>query len=274
MKQISSRDNPDYRGLLRLARSARDRRAERRILLDGVHLIECYVRAFGAQALTLVLRASSTDDPAIRVWREAGERTLVLADSLFNEVSPVETPTGVLATAPLPDTAGRGAKGGFSVFLDGVQDPGNLGAIVRSAAAAGARGLLLSPQCADVWSPRALRGGMGAQFLLEIQDHRELVGAIRSFSGPTLAADARAEQSLFEVDLPGEVAFVVGAEGHGVSETVLQACRARVRIPMAAGVESLNAAAAATLLFYEWKRRQPGQTPDGGAPRAPSAGQR
>lgn len=258
MKQISSRDNPDYRELLRLARSARERRSERRILLDGAHLIETYAHAFGPAALTVVMRASSIDEPDVRAWAGVGERTLVLADGLFNEVSPVQTPTGLLATAPLPDTTRCGTKGGFRVFVDGVQEPGNVGAILRSAAAAGAAAVVLSPQSADPWSPRALRGGMGAQFLVQVEDHQDLVAAIRTFPGRTLAADASAEVALFDADLSGPVGFAVGAEGSGVSRAVAEACSGAVRIPMAAGVESLNAAAAATLLFYEWKRRQPG----------------
>jgi TrmH family RNA methyltransferase len=253
MKKITSRDNPDFRQLLRLARSGKARRAAGQILLDGTHLIDAYVAAFGAAGITLVARASALDSVETRRWTLAGEPALVLADGLFNDLSPVETPTGVLALAPIPRQPGQ-AGAGFTVFLDGVQDPGNLGAILRSAAAAGAACAVLSPQCADPWSPKCLRGGMGAQFVLAVQDHQDLIASIRAFPGRVLAADSQAATALFEVDLSGTVGFVVGAEGLGISEPVLAVCTGRVRIPMARGIESLNASAAATLLFYEWRR--------------------
>jgi TrmH family RNA methyltransferase len=256
MKKISSRDNPDYRRLLSLARSGRARREAGRILLDGEHLIEAYAQAHGAGSMSLVVRASNAENPLAQAWAGEGRPCLVLADGLFNEISPVDTPTGVLAIAPLP-VRRRGRESGFTVFVDGVQDPGNLGAILRSAAAAGAHGAVLSRTCADPWSPKCLRGGMGAQFLIGVEDHADLVAAIRAFPGQCVAADARADQSLFDSVLSDPVGFVIGAEGPGLSADVLAACTARVRIPMAAGVESLNAAAAATLLFYEWRRRRP-----------------
>ena len=130
---------------------------------------------------------------------------------------------------------------------------------MRSAAAAGAQAVALSAQCADPWSPRCLRGGMGAHFLLSIADHQNLPAAIRRFPGRVLGASAQAEVNLFKVDLTGPVAFAVGAEGKGITPEVLAVCAGLVRIPMAPGVESLNAAAAATLLFYEWRRRGSGR---------------
>jgi RNA methyltransferase, TrmH family len=256
MKKISSRDNPDYRRLLSLARSGQARREAGRILLDGAHLIDAYVKAFGAASLSLVVRASNCESDQVTAWVDGGRAFLVLADGLFNEVSPVDTPTGILAVAPLPASRSVARQPSFTVFVDGVQDPGNLGAILRSAAAAGAARAVLSTTCADPWSPKCLRGGMGAQFLIDVDDRADLVGAIRAFPGQVLAADATADQSLFESVFDDPVGFVVGAEGLGVSASVLAVCTSRVRIPMAEGVESLNAAAAATLLFYEWRRRK------------------
>ena len=260
MKKITSRDNPEFRHLLQLAGMPRTRRAEGNILLDGPHLIEAYVHAFGSDAMSFVVRASSIDAPEVRRWLDPSLPSLVLADGLFNELSPVETPTGIIAVARLPTGQSDSAPGaGLQVFVDGVQDPGNLGAILRSAAAAGAQAVALSAQCADPWSPRCLRGGMGAHFLLSIADHQNLPAAIRRFPGRVLGASAQAEVNLFKVDLTGPVAFAVGAEGKGITPEVLAVCAGLVRIPMAPGVESLNAAAAATLLFYEWRRRGSGR---------------
>jgi TrmH family RNA methyltransferase len=256
VKRVASRDNPQFRRLQLLARSSRERRARGELLLDGAHLIEAYAAAYGAGRLQVVLRASGPD------WAGARSRgrsePIVLADALFDEIAPVETPTGVLAIAPIPTPAKPGMRpAACSAFLDGVQDPGNLGAILRSAAAAGLGDAYLSAGCTDPWSPKALRGGMGAQFRLAIHDRADLPACARAFNGRLLAADSAGGRSLFEADLSGRVGFILGAEGLGISPPMLALASERVRIPMAEGVESLNVAAAATLLFYEWRRCTP-----------------
>jgi RNA methyltransferase, TrmH family len=255
MKKITSRDNPDYRRLLRLASSGRTRRSLGQILLDGEHLVDAYAQAYGIASLALVIRASSFESAEVQRRLSNAGASLILADGLFNELSPVDSPAGILAAARMPPDRQPSASG-FTVLIDGVQDPGNLGAILRSAAAAGAGSVLLSPQCADVWSPKCLRGGMGAQFVLAMQEQQNLVATAERLSGRMVAADPRAMTSLFEADLADPVAFVVGGEGRGVSPELLALSAQRVRIPMEAGIESLNAGAAATLLFYEWRRRK------------------
>ena len=229
------------------------------MLLDGVHLVDAYVAVFGAGALRLFVQASSMNrhEVAERL-RLSRAPVVVLSDVLFGEISPVETPTGLLAVAPIPEglSAPETPTDRFSVFLDGLQDPGNLGAVLRSAAAAGARDMFISPRCADPWSPKCLRAGMGAHFQLAIHDRVDLVTTASNFQGRLIAADSRGERSLFEVDLAGAIGFVVGGEGSGISPQLLRLATQRVRIPMAEGIESLNVAAAATLVFYEWRRQR------------------
>jgi TrmH family RNA methyltransferase len=272
VKHIASRDNPQFRRLRRLAHSARERRDAGRMLLDGVHLIDAYVAVFGTHSLRLVARASSVDREEVAGRLALVPDPVVLSDILFDEISPVETPTGVLAVAPIPQPGPlvEADRDRFRLFLDGLQDPGNLGAVLRSAAAAGGQDVFLSAQCADPWSPKCLRAGMGAHFRLALHDRVDLLDAARSFSGRLLAADSRGERGLFEVDLSGGIGFIVGGEGAGVSPALAALAAERVRIPMAAGIESLNAAAAATLMFYEWRRRRSGSgdfRQEGGVPR-------
>lgn len=258
MKSITSRDNPAVRQLVRLSTSARHRRTDRLLVLDGVHVIQAYRDAFGLAGCQLVFRAESLRTPEIAAWTEVstGAEALVLPGPVFSLCTPVETPTGLLAVVPWPELPWPPAsRSGFFVLVDGVQDPGNLGAILRSAVAAGGIGALLSPQCADAWSPRSLRGGMGAQFLLPVREGCDLVADTEQTGVPVFAADAGGGVSLFDIELPARCSFVIGAEGRGVSPELLQRSAASLAIPMAAGVESLNAAAAATLLFYEWRRR-------------------
>lgn len=256
MNPLTSRDNPQYRRLARLLRDPRTRRAQQRIVLDGVHLLEAYAQRFGLGSAELMLRASSADKPECSRWVGAvgPARVRLLADSLFDAVAPVDAPTGVLAIVPTPSVETL-SRPGFSVLLDGIQDPGNLGAILRSAAAAGAGAIYLSAGCADPWSPRCLRGGMGGHFLLAIHDRHDLLDLAQRLAPRLVAADLAGGQSLFDAPMAPDAAFLIGAEGKGVAPELLALAAQHVRIPMAPGIESLNAATAATLLFYEWRRR-------------------
>lgn len=142
------------------------------------------------------------------------------------------------------------------MLLDGVQDPGNLGSILRSAAAAGGKEVWVSVGSADPWSPKCLRGGMGAQFRLVVHDRVDLLAQARQFKGKLVAADVNGEALLFGADLSGSLGFVIGAEGAGIRAPLLAMVSTRLRIPMAPGIESLNAGAAAAVLFYEWRRQR------------------
>lgn len=143
----------------------------------------------------------------------------------------------------------------FCVLLEAMQDPGNLGSIFRSAAAAGANDIYLSDGCADAWSPKVLRAAMGAHFLLRIHEQSDLRVVARAFSGKVVATTLKAETSLYRAQLTGPVAFLFGNEGAGLSEAVLQGTTEQISIPMPGGIESLNAAAAAAVCFFERGRQ-------------------
>jgi TrmH family RNA methyltransferase len=258
MKAISSRDNPEYRELQRLMRSAAERRDAGMALLEGVHLLEAYRDAFGAARMKVVVRASHSQHGEIEAWLRTAGHALVLGDALFDSITQVETSSGVLALVPIPDAdAVRAPTDSFSILLDGVQDPGNLGSILRSAAAAGGSSAYLSTHCADPWSPKSLRGGMGGQFVLRIFDREDLIRTARGFGGRLVALEAHATESLFDADLrDASLAFVLGSEGGGISPALSELVRDRVKIPMTPGIESLNVGAAAAVCFYEWRRQR------------------
>ena len=254
MKELTSRDNPLFKSILRLARSSRARREEGKIVLDGVHLVQAYLDRFGPQGMELVVKRAAASHPEILAL-QSRVPAVTMSDSLFDQAAPVQSPVGILALAPLPRTPAKPVELGFQVLLDGVQDPGNLGAILRSAAASGGTLAHLSGACADAWSPKALRGGMGAQFLLEIRQHQELAAVTAGLSVRTIACTADAKGSIFETDLRGDLAFIIGGEGRGISDDVIANAHETVRIPMRPGIESLNAAAAAAVCFFEWTRQ-------------------
>ena len=248
---IRSRDNPTFKRLKRLASSARARRAAQRTLLDGEHLLAAYVAA-GGQPQTLIRPASRAADEGGPC---AAAKCLVLDDALFAELSPVATPTGVLAEVawlapqPVPGTP-------LVAVLEDIQDPGNLGAMLRTAAAAGATRAILSRGCHDPWSPKALRGGQGAQFVLPLDVNVDLAAWLGSFDGSTVALALGEPVDLYAGDFTGPVAFVVGNEGAGLSRAVATAARVRAQIPMPGRVESLNAAAALAVAVFEAVRQR------------------
>ena len=143
------------------------------------------------------------------------------------------------------------------VVLDRVQDPGNLGTILRTTAAAGIGDVLLTEGCAQAWSPRVLRAGMGAHFSLRLREHVDPLALLAGFPGPRLAtAPGARARPLYEHDLDRPVAWLFGAEGQGLSPALLAAADARVVIPMAAAIESLNVGAAVAVCLFEQVRQQ------------------
>lgn len=252
---VTSRDNPIFKRLGKLAGSARARRESRMTLLDGEHLLAAYLDA-GGQPQTLV-RAASADAARFAglLRRCSGARSIVLPDPLFAALSPVATPSGLLAeaawlTPPIP------AAVPLVVVLDDIRDPGNLGAMLRTGAAAGATRALLSAGCHDPWSPKALRGGQGAQFVLPLEDGVDLAAWLGDFDGISVALTLAQAGDFYALDLRGPLALVIGNEGAGVSPAVAQAARMRAQIPMAGRVESLNAAAALAVAVFEALRQR------------------
>ena len=210
---ITSRDNPVFKRLKKLADSARARRDARMTLLDSEHLIEAYLDA-GGQPHTLLRAATS---PAERVNGLAARchsaKSLVLPDALFAELTPVATPTGVLAEAAWLEPPAINTTR-LVIVLEHIQDPGNLGAMLRTGAAAGATLALLSANCHDPWSPKALRGGQGAQFVLPMQIDVDLPSWVNAFEGLSVALSldetSGAEQDFYRMDFTGPLALVVG----------------------------------------------------------------
>ncbi|MCP5277192.1 MAG: RNA methyltransferase [Thiobacillus sp.] len=252
MKHIASRDNPTFRHLHGLARNARDRRGQRQTLLDGEHLLEAALQA-GLKPCLLAF-AESYPQTALAAWlyRLGPVPSISLADGLFAALSPVETPTGVLAVLDIPERVTDDE--GFILLLEDIQDPGNLGALLRVAAAAGGHRVCLSKGCAEAWSPKCLRGGQGAQFQLAVQEGVDLESVARDFPGPVYAGMLGVSRSLYDLDLSGRVGFAFGNEGAGLSRELQAACQP-FSIPMPGRVESLNVATAAAVCLFERVRQ-------------------
>ena len=254
MKLIWSRDNPFFKGLKRLAESGRERRKAGRSLLDGVHLVEAYEAVHGPVE-TLVVAESALVGGEIARFVE-GRTIVALADALLRDLGLVDTPSGLLAVVATPTATVAVDREKDAILLDGVQDPGNVGAILRSAAAAGIGQALLAPGCATAWSPKVLRAGQGAHFVLAIHEDADLAAFMADYRGTTAVTCLDDATPLYDASWDGPLAWVFGAEGQGVRGELLAAARLRVRIPMPGAVESLNVAAAAAVCLFEALRRK------------------
>ena len=252
MSVIASRDNPRVRRWRALASDARLRRKEKRALIEGEHLVAAFLDS-GGRIKELILSKSAAARFGV-LARRTGRPATVLADPVFNAIADTGTPTGIAAEIALPAADFDLRRANTCVFLEGVQDAGNVGTILRSAAAFGIRHAVLGPGCADAWSPKVLRAGMGAHFALAIAERADLAAAAAEFGGRTVCTVPRGGMSLANADLSGRIGWLLGAEGQGVSETLAARASLRVTIPMPGGAESLNVAAAAAICFYEATR--------------------
>lgn len=258
MKQIASRDNPHFKALKKLCQSGRERRKTGRIVLDGMHLIESYVQRFGPPE-EAVVSESGRARAEIAAYLSGGIlETAVIAvdDALFDELASVETPSGIIAVVPQPRSQHGLDQQADAVLLDGIQDPGNLGSILRSSAAAGFRQILLSADCAQAWSPKVLRSAMGAHFQVDIHERCDLPAFLGGYQGRSISTELNASDSLYSTCLKNPVAWVFGSEGQGVGPHVAAAVGSRVIIPMPGAVESLNVAAAAAICLFETVRQR------------------
>lgn len=259
MKSISSRDNPLYKELSQLAASAQARRKAGRSLLDGVHLAQAYLQQSDKPVLCVVAESARTHLEVAAVLAQCenlGSQCICLPDNLYQALSQVENGVGLLLVIttpqrPTPDVLIRSA-----VLLDGLQDPGNLGSILRSAAAAGIVQIFCSAGCAAAWSPKVLRAAMGAHFLLEIFENVDLLHLCRESNIVVLATSSHAQKTIYQTDLTSTVAWLFGHEGQGVNADLMDLIDQKIVIPHLGSMESLNVAAAAAVCFFEQVRQR------------------
>ena len=258
---ITSRQNP----LVARFRTAAHGDVGGVILLDGAHLVADAAAAHVTFQLLAVTPASREKEEArvlVETLEGRGVEVITVSASVMNAVSPVKTPSGIVALAerPVADAAAlyTGSAALVVVAVD-VQDPGNLGAIVRVAEAAGATGFVAAGGSANPFGWKALRGSMGSALRLPIVCEigaEEAIADARRHGCRVVATVPRDGRPLFEVDLKGPVAILIGGEGQGLAPSLLDAADERIRIPMQAPVESLNAAVTAALIVYEASRQR------------------
>jgi TrmH family RNA methyltransferase len=249
---VSSRDNPLLVGLRKLARDGGAYRRAGQVWIEGDHLCAA-LRERGGVARQAVVTESAWQQPALQALARSALQVVVVPESLFAGFSTLESPARIGFVMDLPPTPVVQPRTA-SVILDRVQDSGNVGSILRSAAAFGIRQVLALKGTVALWSPKVLRAGMGAHFGLHLLENLDEV-ALDALLLPRVATSSHAGVELPLAVLPSPCAWILGHEGQGVSKVLLQGCALQVRIPQPGGEESLNVAAAAAVCFYESTRQ-------------------
>jgi len=257
VKSIRSRDNAQVKALIKLASSSRERRRTGSTILEGERLVRAYQETGGVPE-TILASESAFARPEIRTFLEEtpARGRLVLADALLERISQLVSAAGVAAVVRTPRAGPVPPILSSCLLLENIQDPGNLGSILRTAVAAGIARVLLTRGSVFAWSPKVIRAGMGAHFSLSIFEDVDLGEIARAFSGRIIATEPKAGSSLYELDLRGPVAWLFGNEGSGLSPESRALATDHVHIPMPGPAESLNVAAAAAICLFEQIRQQ------------------
>jgi len=256
LKTITSRDNEQYKAIKRLVSKASERKERGVCVLDGAHLLAASLDSGLRPEEIYVTRAGIERAEVSRLVARSKVQPVVLPDNLYDALSTVESPTGVMAVVRTPGSAEVRADADLVLLLEDIQDPGNVGTLLRSAAAVGAGHVLLSPTCAFAWSPKVLRAAMGAHFALNLVEGADLAAWTARFKGQSVALDGSGETSLYDLELRGKTALLVGNEGAGLSPRLRDAASVRAKIPISKRMESLNAAAAGTVALFETARQR------------------
>lgn len=264
---ISSLSNPTVKQL-RLLHERRGRRQQRVFLIEGIRLVETALDSGIVPGAVLVspelLRATARGralDDRLRHDHNL-PAPLDVTPAVLKHVAETETPAGVAAALPLPpqlSLADLPTTSGLTLILDGLQDPGNAGTILRTAAAANVDAVVALSGCVDLFAPKVVRAGMGAHFGLTLVtdvDPAEAARWLDAHAGMALLADAHAGESVYDLDLRGPIVLVVGGEAHGATQTQALPGPRHVAIPMPGAAESLNAAIATAVILFEAMRQR------------------
>jgi TrmH family RNA methyltransferase len=251
--QISSRDNPLVKELRKLSQHSTAYRKQGRVWLEGDHL--CRAALMRGLKPVIAVFSESFWPLAPAEWAKAAIKNIVISDALLPEISGLESPARMGFVLELPAEADL-LLDAASVILDRVQDAGNVGSILRSAAAFGFSQVIALKGTAALWSPKVLRAGMGAHFALRLVEGVEPT-ALAALQVPIVVTSSHHGSFLHQQQLPMPCAWAMGHEGQGVSDDLLARASLKVRIDQPGGEESLNVAAAAAICLYASSLKQP-----------------
>ena len=251
MLYINSKDNSFYKTLKKISANKKFRLGLGQTILDGAHLIKTYQKY--SQPLALIKDESINSSEVINLILNNKEiKCLSLSHDLFIKLSELKTSRGILGLVEIPKNILAASP--LTLLLDRIQDPGNLGTILRTASASGITSVVLSRGCADIWSPKTLRASQGFQFGLSCIAEQDLSVWIDNFNGEVFAL-SMGGQSIYNSTLNHNVAILIGNEGSGIDASLLEKTDGILSLPMQNDVESVNAAVAASVFMYEFYRQ-------------------
>jgi TrmH family RNA methyltransferase len=258
---ITSTSNPQVRRIVKLNTSARARRSEGCFAAEGVKLF-CETPVSLRREI-YVSHSFLEDEAHVRLLREHDAEAVEVDDAVFRKMCDTQTPQGILTVAQIPscrreDLLGNG-RNPLVMVLEDLQDPGNVGTVIRTAEGAGVTGVFMSGRTADCFQPKVIRSTMGSIFRVPVRREEsvtELAEWLKSRGIRTFAAHLNGRRSYTEEDYTEGTAFLIGNEGNGLSAELTEKADTLIRIPMEGQVESLNAAVASALLMYEAHRQR------------------
>lgn len=255
---ITSAHNPTIKFIRHLSQSSKARREHNLFIAEGIHLVQSLVESSLAPHSIIIAQSGQGSDEIQALLSDISSSIpqTFASDTLFRSFSSIHPSVGIVAlfSPPQPSFALPATS---TLLLEDIQDPGNIGTILRTAVATGITSAYLSPDCASAWSQKALRAGMGAQFGITIYEHTSLVAIVEQTTLTSIATSLDTDsRSLFDLDLTQPIVWILGNEGQGVSQQLRRLASHRAIIPQAKStIESLNVAAAATVCLYEHFRQ-------------------
>jgi TrmH family RNA methyltransferase len=257
MTAISSLQNDRVKLVRALQNQGKTRRQEGRVALEGVRLIADAL-ATGAQPDFVLYTSDAIQGPGAQLFDTLSKRhvtCLEVAPEVMAHAADTQSPQGVIAVIATPNPTPP-ATLNLVLILDGVADPGNLGTILRTAAAAGVDLVILAPHCVDAFNPKVLRSGMGAHFRVPMLRKSWADIVVEYAELPIYLADANGETTYFQVDWAAPAAVIIGGEARGADSRMREIAGTTISIPMAKDAESLNAAIAASVILFEIRRQR------------------
>lgn len=262
-RYISSPQNNDYKNWLLLAQgkalknSSLPAELKHPMILEGEHLCQAWLDNHGQPVQAIISQKLLDDGKYDQLWRTCIQsRRNILIGKLDQTLIQVKNGHGLFFIVNQPEPLMPVQLEQSAMALDRVQDPGNLGTMLRTAAAAGIKHIFLSAGCAKAWSPKVLRSAQGAHFALNIVENVALTDLTAKYKLPLACTTLDQASDLYSADLKQNCIWVFGNEGQGVNQELQQLCDLRIHIPQSTQVESLNVAAAAAICLFEQKRQQ------------------
>lgn len=252
---LASKDNPKIKHLRALIEQNNYRKKQRQTVLEGSHLCLSWLQT-NQPICSIFTTETALEHPDLIDIQQAYKGPIfVISEVLYRDLSTLGTTLACLAIIDIPQTSQIIDFEADTLILDNVQDPGNVGTLLRSAAAANIKQIVCTKGVASLWSPRVLRAGMGAHFSLKCFENVELPQTLPKFNIPVYVTSSHLPQSLYTQDLTQPCVWILGNEGQGASDYALQNAQA-VTIPQPGGQESLNVAVAGSICFFEMVRQR------------------